>query len=108
MGVSFFQFEKELVKERDAKAEVKRDLEASEASLAKFKKEYDNVKDSERQRREKEEGVRKLLHEAESKLLLAREMEDKVISSFNTQYSTLLYCSILDVSNMLPAIDTGA
>lgn len=73
-----FQFEKELTKEKDAKAEIKRELEMSEASLSKFKKEFDVVKDSERVRREKEEGVRKLLHEAESKLLLAREMEEKV------------------------------
>jgi chromosome segregation ATPase len=71
-------FEKELAAERDAKAELQRQLQSAETAMSRQKSEMDQFKEQERTRREKEEGVRKLLHESESKLVAAREMEEKV------------------------------
>jgi len=71
-------FEKEVAVERDGKAELQRQLQNAEVAMQRQKAEMDQFKEQERTRREKEEGVRKLLHESESKLAAAREMEEKV------------------------------
>mmetsp|Transcript_30669 Transcript_30669/g.71662 ORF Transcript_30669/g.71662 Transcript_30669/m.71662 type:complete len:374 (+) Transcript_30669:3-1124(+) len=71
-------FEKDIAIERDGKAEVTRQLQNAEAAMSRQKAEMDQFKEQERIRREKEEGVRKLLHESEAKLIAAKETEEKV------------------------------
>jgi len=71
-------FDKDMARERESKAEVERHRVLAESNMEKMKQELERFKDMERTRREKEEGVRKLLHESEAKLAEAKVIEEKI------------------------------
>jgi len=74
------QFDGDMAKERQAKEALEAKVAEGEASVARVKAEVDRFKEAERTRREKEEGIRRMLHEAEAKLTEAKQVEDKVRS----------------------------
>jgi len=73
-------FDKQLVKERETKKELEGKVSEAEASVDRMKAEVDRVKQLEVERREREEAIRRMLHDSESKLSEARTMEDKLRS----------------------------
>mmetsp|Transcript_1486 Transcript_1486/g.3350 ORF Transcript_1486/g.3350 Transcript_1486/m.3350 type:complete len:398 (-) Transcript_1486:88-1281(-) len=71
-------FERDLQLARDAKAEADRGRMVAEADIGRMNNEVKDMKEKERDRREREEGVRQLMQEAENKLAEARRMEEQV------------------------------
>jgi hypothetical protein len=71
-------FEQEVTLLKEAKLESDRQRGIAEQNAERASKDLAQMKDKERDRREKEEGVRQLMHEAETKLIEAKSMEEKV------------------------------